>query len=124
MGVLKHIQNTFSEFLESSTIHGLVYIGTSRIKPIKLAWLIIVCICFYLAVYLTLDAFRSWEASPINTSTESLPISEVDFPEVAVCPPPGTNTALNYDIMAARNVTLDQKTRGELDKDEFNFIIF
>ena len=38
---------------------------------------------------------------------ETFPISEVPFPEVIVCPPLGSNTALNYDLMTAENITID-----------------
>ena len=37
---------------------------------------------------------------------ETFPISEVPFPEVTVCPPLGSNTALKYDLMTADNITL------------------
>ena len=45
------------------------------------------------------------------TTVDTLPISKAPFPVVTVCPPNGTNTLLNYDIMAAKNVTFDNNTR-------------
>ena len=42
--------DTFKEFLESSTIHGLVYISTSR-RLLKLFWLCVVITGFTGAVY-------------------------------------------------------------------------
>ena len=41
-------------------------------------------------------------------------MSKVPFPEVTVCPPPGSNTALNHDLMTAGNITIDNETRTYL----------
>ena len=57
-----------------------------------------------------------WAESPITTTIETLPISEITFPKVSVCPPKNTFTNLNYDIMMTENMTLDNETRIELIK--------
>ena len=41
-------------------------------------------------------------------------MSEVQFPQVTVCPPEGSNTALNYDLNKAQDTILDDATRNEL----------
>ena len=45
-----------------------------------------------------------------------MPISELRFPKVSVCPPANTFTNLNYDLMMAENMTLDNDTKKELIK--------
>ena len=95
---LSDIQTTLCEFLESSTIHGLVYINRSRSKWGKISWTVITLLGFSTAGYLIHDSFNDWAESPTVTSVETFPISEVPFPEVTVCPPFGSNTALNYDL--------------------------
>ena len=110
------VQTTICEFLESSTIHGLVYISTSKTILAKVLWICIITLGFSTAGYLIYDSFYDWAESPTVTSVETFPISEVPFPEVTVCPPLGSNTALNYDLIIADNLTIDNETRNELVK--------
>ena len=89
-------------FLESSTIHGLTYISTTR-KYVRLFWLLVVVTGFSGAGYLIRESFVSWSESPIKTTIETLPISDIMFPKVTVCPPKNTFTDLNYDLMMTEN---------------------
>ena len=74
------------EFLESSTIHGLTYISTTR-GSLKVIWIVIVISGFFTAGLFINNAFLDWEKSPIDTSIETFPISDAYFPNVVVCPP-------------------------------------
>ena len=100
-------------FLESSTIHGLTYISTTR-KYARILWIIIVLAGFIGASLLINESFDSWSESPIKTTMETLPISEIKFPKVTVCPPKNSFTDLNYDMMIADNVTLTDELKEEL----------
>ena len=100
-------------FLESSTIHGLAYIATGR-KYVRLFWTLVVIAGFTGAGYMIYESFQSWADSPVKTTIETLPISEITFPKVTVCPPKNTYTDLNYDLMMVENMTLDNDTRNEL----------
>ena len=84
-------------FLESSTIHGLTYVSTTR-KYVRLFWIFVVIGGFVGASLLIKESFDSWSESPIKTTIETLPISEITFPKVTVCPPKNTFTDLNYDL--------------------------
>ena len=85
-------------FLESSTIHGLTYISTEK-KISKLLWIFIVIAGFSTAGLLILQSFKSWAESPVSTTLETLPVSEVPLPRVTVCPPQNTFTNLNFDLI-------------------------
>ena len=100
-------------FLETSTIHGLNFISTTR-KFTRLLWILVVLTGFTTAAYLIQTSFKSWTDSPIKTTVETLPISELKFPKVTVCPPKNTYTDLNYDLMLAENITLTEEMRNEL----------
>ena len=102
-----------SAFLESSTIHGLNYISTTR-KNARAFWILVVVAGFTGAGYIIHTSFQSWADSPIKTTIETLPISEIKFPKVTVCPPKNTYTDLNYDLMLAENFTLTDEIREEL----------
>ena len=102
-------------FLETSTVHGLSYISTTK-KWVRLFWILIVIAGFAGAVFLIHESFDSWSESPIKTTIETLPISKMKFPKVTVCPPKNTFTDLNYDMMLVENLTLTKEMRDEMFK--------
>ena len=100
-------------FLESSSIHGLPNIAKSH-KYSRLFWILVVITGFMGAVLLIKKSFDSWSESPVRTSIETLPISEIKFPKVTVCPPKNTFTDLNYDLMMTENAILTEEMRDEM----------
>ena len=104
----------FRTFLESSTIHGLAYISTTR-RFSKVFWIITVISGFSIAAFLIHSSFQSWSDSPIKTTVEKMPISKIKFPKVTVCPPRGTFSDLNYDLMLAENSTFEEEQAQELN---------
>ena len=87
------------DFLESSTIHGLNYVSTTR-KSVRLFWVVVVFTGFTLAAMLINQSFEDWSENPVKTTIETLPISQITLPKVTVCPPKNTYTNLNYDLMS------------------------
>ena len=72
-------------------------------------------LCGFLgAIYLINDSYSDWQESPIATSISTHPIAELDFPTVTVCPPRGSHTALNYDLIKAGSQSLTQEDRKDL----------
>ena len=104
---------TVKTFLESSTIHGLSYISTTR-RPLKLFWMLVVTAGFTGAGVLIYQSFEDWSENPIKTTIETRPISEITFPKVTVCPPKNTYTDLNYDFVRTEKMTLDDDIRDQL----------
>ena len=102
-------------FLESSTIHGLSYISTTR-RHKRLFWIIVVLTGFIAAGFIIYQSFQAWEESPVKTTIETRPITEVTFPNITVCPPKQTFTDLNYDLLMAENMSISNHTRNELVK--------
>ena len=101
------------EFLDTSTIHGLSWISSAR-RWSSLFWILVVIGGFSGAGFLIYESFDNWKKSPITTMIETLPISQITFPNVTVCPPKNSFLNLNYDIKQSENVKLDNKTRHEL----------
>ena len=101
------------DFLQSSNIHGLVYLSTTR-RLVRLLWLCVVITGFTGAGVLIYQSFSSWAVSPVSTTIETLPITELNFPNVTVCPPRNTFTSLNPDLVMARNVNFDEEKRKKL----------
>ena len=100
------LKESIKEVLESSSIHGLVYWSTTK-RLTKLFWILVVITGFSGAGFLILKSFQSWQEGPIITTIETLPISNVKFPNIIVCPPKDTYTNLNYDLQQAQNKTID-----------------
>ena len=60
-------------FFESSTIHGLVYIATTKHRLIRLFWILVVIAGFTGAGVMIYQSFQSWADSPVKTTIETLP---------------------------------------------------
>ena len=105
---------TLREFLESSTIHGLVHISTAKSKAARAAWVAIVAACFATAINMITNSYNEWQESPVSTTITTHPITELEFPTVTVCPPRGSNTALNHLLGKVEDVNFDEKERQEL----------
>ena len=100
-------------FLESTTIHGLTYISSTR-KYARIFWILVVLTGFLGASLLIKESFDSWSESPVKTTIETLPITNIELPKVTVCPPKNTFTDLNYDLMMIENMTLTEKMQDEM----------
>ena len=100
-------------FLESSTIHGLTYIATTR-KFARQFWIGVVFTGFTGALFLINASFQDWADNPVKTTIETLPIKDIRYPKVTVCPPKNTFTNLNYDLLMTSNMSLDDETRKDL----------
>ena len=75
------------------------------------------------AGFLIANSYSDWQESPVATTTRTLPIADLDFPTVTVCPPKGSNTALTHDLKKADNNSLSQKDRDELKNVVFTDIL-
>ena len=103
-------------FLESSTIHGLVYISTAKKSIVRSIWILVVIGGFSGASFLIYQSFQNWNQNPKRTTTETLPLKGITMPKVTVCPPKSTYTNLNYDLMMIKNKTLHDSTRTRITR--------
>ena len=69
---------------------------------------------FAWAIQMIFESFEDWRQKPILTTIETLPISEITFPNVTVCPPRNLFLNLNHDIMKSEKLDLTSKSRNEL----------
>ena len=105
---------TIRDFLESSTIHGLVYISTAKSRTARAAWVAIVAVCFALAIHMITSSYKEWQESPVSTTITTHPITELEFPTVTVCQPRGSNTALNHLLEKVKDVNFTAEERNVL----------
>ena len=108
-------------FLETSSIHGLTFISTTR-NYWRLFWILVVILGFIGASVMIYQSFQAWDESPVTTTIETLPIEKIAFPKVTVCPPKNTYTDLNYDLIRTESVDLEHETRVELTNLAMNLL--
>ena len=106
------------EFLSTSTIHGLSHIASAKSWAFKIVWIIVVALGFSAAIYLISNSYTEWTESPVSSTTITRPISELDFPDVTVCPPKESNTVLNLVVDKLKDEKTDRTERllGNLKK--------
>ena len=102
-----------TSFLSTSTIHGLAQIPPAR-RLSRLFWVFVVVSGLMGSTFLIVKSFRGWQESPVSTSVEILPINQFTFPQVTVCPPRDSFTLLNYDLVLADRIRLDEGVRAQL----------
>ena len=103
----------FQSFLETSTIHGLSWISSTR-RFSRFLWVVIVISGFSTAGYLIYSSFNNWNESPISTTIETLPISQITFPNVTICPPRNSYLNLNYDLVQSEKLNLSNEAQNEI----------
>merc|ERR1711994_122868 len=111
---MKMVIAVVRDFLESSTIHGLVHISTAKSKKAKAIWVAIVVACFAFAIHMIVDSYKEWQESPVSTTITTHPITDLEFPTVTVCPPRGSNTALNHLLEKVKDVNFTNEERQDL----------
>merc|ERR1712223_2076821 len=93
---------------------GLVHISTAKSKAARTTWLAIVVACFAFAIHMITSSYKEWQQSPVSTTITTYPINELEFPTVTVCPPRGSNTALNHLLEKVKYVNFTKEERQEL----------
>ena len=77
MNTMEHVKT----FLDTSTIHGMSWISSNN-RFARFFWILIVLGGFSWAGYMIHQSFYNWQQSPITTTLETLPITDITFPNV------------------------------------------
>ena len=81
------------------------------------------CLGFVGAGILIGNSYLEWQKNPVATSISTLSISDLQFPNVTICPPKGSNTALNYDLMKADSNRLQTKQQQKLQQVAYKIFV-
>ena len=100
-----------------------IYLSMLQTKIVKCFWFSFVCLGFVGAGLLISKSYVEWQKSPVSTSISTLSISDLEFPNVTVCPPKGSNTALNYDLMKADNHLMTEQQKEKLSQDAYSVFV-
>ena len=101
--------DVLKQYFETSSLAGLSFIYSSKSIYPKASWITIFCVCIFLSSYFIHDSFNSWDKQPTTATVSIHPISEVDLPGIIVCPPRGSHTGLNYDLLTVKNISMEER---------------
>jgi acid-sensing ion channel, other len=90
-------KSVFAEYAETTTIHGVCYVGDpNRLWIEKLFWVFVIIVSGYLCTVVILDSWKRWNDNQVIVSFDSknLPVDEIPFPAVTICPEAKTNPKL------------------------------
>ena len=108
------IRNTAKEYASYTTIHGCSYIANSE-HPIggRIFWLFVVILALLITTFQLVSLHIQWETNPVITDLETiaLPIEDIEFPAVTICPQGSVKDSLDY-------VMFYQLTRYARNKNE------
>ena len=92
----------------------LSHIAGAKSRGVRIAWLAVVVACFAIAISMITSSYKEWQESPVSTTITTHPITDLQFPEVTVCPPRGSNTVINLLLEKVNNVNFTDREREKL----------
>lgn len=85
---IQAVWKVFSEYSETSTVHGVRYLGERRRHwSERIWWAVTVSVSVFLCVGFIVEAWWKWNSSPviISFADEATPISSIPFPSITIC---------------------------------------
>lgn len=108
---IQAVWKVFSEYSETSTVHGVRYLGERRRHwSERVWWIIMVSVSIFLCFVFIFQAWWKWRSSPviISFADEATPISKIAFPTLTICNDLMVNTtAFNYTYFYEKLNTSD-----------------
>ena len=89
---------TLSDYASASAIHGVAYLNpSSNTAGERILWLILVALAFAFASHEVRILYQRWQDNPVITvlDTVTLPIEEIEFPAVTICPQGSSKDIMN-----------------------------
>ena len=80
------VGSVFSKFCNSSTVHGTYFWWESRTIIGKFIWVCIVVLGIGSSALIINNSFVAWQTNPVITSVAQIPIEQIPFPSVTICP--------------------------------------
>ena len=85
----KIIVDTTKQYSSATTIHGISYLSSDRVPALeRLIWLVVVILAIIFTTFQVCKLYKEWQDEPVITTldTVALPIEEIEFPAVTICP--------------------------------------
>lgn len=80
-------EDTWRDFCDTTSIHGLRYIGGNNPPPLgyRIIWGVIWVIMFVLCIWLCTNSIQTYLAYDVNTATTFQVVEKIDFPGITIC---------------------------------------
>ena len=78
--------DTWSDFVDNTTLHGLRYIFRKRFPPLRLVWFFILVIAGSYYIFALHNAVKKYLSFPVSTVLDQRYFTEMEFPAVTICP--------------------------------------
>ena len=85
----REMKQHLKDYASVTTAHGIAYLAEDgRPKLEKVFWIVIVLLALVFSYYQCATLYNQWQDDPVITTldTVSLPIHEIEFPAVTICP--------------------------------------
>ncbi len=97
------LRTEFKSYLETASIHGLFFIGNTSAFKEKIVWSLLIVGNLMIAGKFIYSSMVSWSNTPVVTSVELKPVTDVLFPAVTVCPHGIDKPAIMEHLIAEAN---------------------
>ena len=81
--------STLQDFSTQTSIHGMYYVDSNKHSRLgRILWMLMVVLALACTTYQVVSIWYQWSDDPVVTSlkTISLPVEQIDFPAVTICP--------------------------------------
>ena len=88
MRPFKAVSKTSQEFASNTTIHGITYIFDNALLYVeRILWIFIVIGSASLGIYMSYDAYKTWQEDPMITTVNStgMPLKGIEYPAITIC---------------------------------------
>ena len=92
------VLNILRDYSAESSIHGIPYLGNNGHSTCgRVFWMITVCIALTCTLFQVIIIWHQWIDDPVVTTldTISLPVEQIDFPAVTLCPQGSTEDIID-----------------------------
>ena len=97
LSIRKRIFLTSRGYASNTTIHGISYLFESRPGIESLLWFLVVIAAMMFTILQTTTLYADWQNEPVitNLDTIAMPIKDIEFPAVTICPQGTISRALD-----------------------------
>ena len=97
LSIRKRIFLTSRGYASNTTIHGISYLFESRPGIESLLWFLVVIAAMMFTILQTTTLYADWQNEPVitNLDTIAMPIKDIEFPAVTICPQGAISSALD-----------------------------
>ena len=97
LSLRKRIFLTSQGYASNTTIHGISYLFESRRGVESFLWFLVVVAAMMFTILQTTTLYIDWQNEPVitNLDTIAMPIKDIEFPAVTICPQGAISSALD-----------------------------